>query len=62
MTAYGPDWHAIGCGVRDKRGAAIVTISEVNMGNIALADAMRPPREITPGPTEISAGPWPNRD
>ena len=34
------DRLAIGRGVRDKRGAAIVTISEVNMGNIALTDAI----------------------
>ena len=34
------DRLAIGRGVRDKRGAAIVTISEVIMGNIALTDAI----------------------
>ena len=43
------DRLAIGRGVCNKRGAAIVTISEVIMGNIALTDAIRLPRRASGG-------------
>ena len=29
MTAYGPDWHAIGCAVRVKGGDAIVMVFDL---------------------------------